>query len=276
MADSAPQIQYRQEFVLGFEERKSIALQSVTQEAVIKGNTATFLITSSANDEAVTRGTNGLIPYRSEDLTQVSCTLVERHAAYRKTGFNIFQSQGDQRRSMQEAAMAVINRQINTDIINQLNTATNDTGTAAKGSLGLLMHAQTILGNNAALEGQISCMITPAFFGYIAQDKAFTNINYAPRKMFDGSVQTTFQWGPIDFIVYSKLPGVGTNAEKCFLYNKNAIGYAMDTQGMQVRAGYDDEQDSSWSRCSYYGGARLLQNSGVVVINHDGSGFQAF
>lgn len=275
MPSTAPQIQYRQELILGFEERKSILLQSVTQDAVIKGNTATFLITSSSGDEAVTRGTNGLIPYRSEDLTQVTCTLIENHAPYRKTGFNIFQSQGDQRRSMQEASMAVINRQINKDIITQLNTGTNDTGTTAKASLGLVMHAQTILGNNAAMEGQITALISPAFFGYIAQDKAFTNIEYAPRKMFDGSTNMAFKWGPIDFIVYSKVPGVGTSSEKCFMYNKAAIGYAMDSKGMQVAVGYDEEQDYSYSRATYYGGAKLLQNSGVVVINHDASGFAA-
>jgi hypothetical protein len=275
MATTAPMIQYRQELILGFEERKSILLQSVTQEAVIKGNTATFLITSSANDEAVTRGTNGLVPYRSEDLTQVACTLVEKHAAYRKTGFNIFQSQGDQRRSMQEASMAVINREINKDIITQLNTATNDTGTTAKASLGLVMHAQTILGNNAAMEGQITALISPAFFGYIAQDKAFTNIEYAPRKMFDGSTNLAFTWGPIDFIVYSKVPGVGTSAEKCFLYNKMAMGYAMDSSGMKINVGYNEEHDYSFSDAIYYGGAKLLQNSGVVVINHDASGFAA-
>ena len=44
---------------------------------------------------------------------------------------------------------------------------------------------------------------------------------------------------------------------------------------MKVEIGYDAEQDYSYSRSSFYGGAKLLQNSGVVQINHDGSAYVA-
>jgi len=274
MATTATQIQYRQELILGFEQRKSMLLQSVTNEAVIKGNTATFLVTSSSGDSAVTRSTNGLIPYRSEDMTQVSATLAEYHAPYRKTGFNIFQSQGDQRRSMQEASMAVINRKIDELIIEQLDTATNDTGTATTGSLALVMKAYAILGSNVALDGGVTFVITPAFHAYLMQTEAFTSIEYAPRKPFEGVMQV-FQWGGFDFIVHPNLTGKGTSAEKCYAFNKAALGCAMDVSGMKVEIGYDAEQDYSYSRSSFYGGAKLLQNSGVVQINHDGSAYVA-
>lgn len=275
MANTAPITQYRNEFILGFEQRKSTLLQSVTNEAVIKGNTATFLITSSSSNTAVTRGVNGLVPYQTEDLTQVSCTLLERHAAFRKTRFNIFQSQGDQRRSMQEASMAVINRDVDSAIITELNTATNDTGAARTGSLDLVMHAGAILGNNSASEGSITFAITPSMFAYLAQTDAFSNINIAPRKLFEGSNIMAFQWGVYDFVVHPNLPGKGTSAEKCFAYNRDAIGFALDSAGMDVQIGYDGENDHSWSRATYFGNAKLLQNSGVVVINHDGSAHAA-
>ncbi len=275
MATTAPQTQFRQELILGFEQRKSMLLQAVTNEAVIKGNTATFLISGSSGDAAVTRGTNGLIPFRSEDLTQVSCTLEEWHAPYRKTGFNIFQSQGDQRRSMQEASTAVINRKLDSLIISQLDTATNDTGTAATGSLALIMKAYAILGNAVALDGPVTCLITPALNAYLMQTDAFTNIDYAPRKPFESGIMTTFSWGNMDFIVHPNLTGKGTNAEKCYMFNKAAIGCAMDTGGLKVEIGYDAEQDYSFSRSTFFGGAKLLQNSGVVQINHDGSAYVA-
>lgn len=275
MATAAPQVQYRQEMVLGFEQRKSTLLQSVTNEAVIKGNTATFLITSSSGDSAVTRGTNGLIPYRSENLTQTSATLAEYHAPYRKTNFNIFQSQGDQRRSMQEASMAVINRQLDSLIISELDSATNTTGTAETGSLGLLMKAYAILGANTALDGQVTAVISPAFHAYLLQTEAFSNINYIARKPFESGLMQVFQWSNFDFIVHPNLTGKGTSVEKCYLYNKAAIGCAMDTAGLKTEIGYDGEQDYSWTRASFFGGAKLLQNSGVVQIKHDGSAYVA-
>jgi hypothetical protein len=48
-------------------------------EAVIKGNTATFLVADSGGATATTRGANGLIVARADDLTQTSATLQEWH-----------------------------------------------------------------------------------------------------------------------------------------------------------------------------------------------------
>ena len=79
MAESAPQIQYRQELVATFEEGMSWLRQTTVTEAVIKGNQATFLVAGSGGASAVTRGINGLIPARADSLTQSTATLVEWH-----------------------------------------------------------------------------------------------------------------------------------------------------------------------------------------------------
>jgi hypothetical protein len=102
---TAFQTQYRQEFVAGFEQHVSLLRDTVTTEAEIKGNTAVFLVADSGGAAAVTRGVNGLIPARSDNLTQNSCTLSEWHDLVRKTGFNIFASQGNQRAIMQMTSM---------------------------------------------------------------------------------------------------------------------------------------------------------------------------
>lgn len=69
----------RQELVAEFEEGMSWLRQTTVTEAVIKGNTATFLVAGSGGAAAVTRGINGLIPARADSLTQTSATLVEWH-----------------------------------------------------------------------------------------------------------------------------------------------------------------------------------------------------
>jgi hypothetical protein len=40
---------------------------------------------------------------------------------------------------------------------------------------------------------------------------------------------------------------------------------------MDVRAGYNEENAYYWARSSIFMGSALLQNSGVAVVNHDGS-----
>src|SRR4051812_8204500 len=110
MAETAFQIQYRQEFIAGFEQHKGLLRGSVTTEATIKGNVAPFLVEDSGGATAVTRGVNGMIPARADNLSQPTATLAEQHDLVRKTGFNVFASQGNQREIMQMTSRSVIER----------------------------------------------------------------------------------------------------------------------------------------------------------------------
>jgi hypothetical protein len=82
MTETAPVIQYRNEIVATFEEGMSWLRQTTVTEAVIKGNQATFLVAGSGGATAVTRGINGLIPARADDLTQTTATLVESSGSF--------------------------------------------------------------------------------------------------------------------------------------------------------------------------------------------------
>lgn len=275
MADSAFQIQYRQEFIAGFEQAQSLVRDTVTTEVEVKGNQATFLVADSGGANAVTRGLNGLIPARPDNLNQYVATLVEWHDLVRKTSFNIFASQGNQRQIMQQTSMGVVNRKLDQDIITELNTATQDTGAAKTADLALVMHGLTILGNNAVpLDQNISALITPAFHAYLMQTKEFANADYVTNKPFTSAL-TMYRWAGINFIVHPNLPGKGTVAEKCFLYHKDAIGNAINTGGINTAVGFDEEQDYSFARTTMYTGSKVLQNNGIVVLNHDGSAFAA-
>lgn len=80
MADSAFQTQYRDDHIAVFEQNYSVLRATCTQEAVIKGNQAVFLVSGSGGLSAVTRGVNGLIGYSTVENTQNTCVLQEKHA----------------------------------------------------------------------------------------------------------------------------------------------------------------------------------------------------
>lgn len=278
MSDTAFQIQYRQEFVKQFEQRQSLLRTTTTTEAVIKGNQAVFLVAGSGGAQAVTRGINGLIPARADNLLQNTATLAEWHDLVRKTNFNVFASQGNQRAIMQETTMAVINRKIDYDIMTALQTATVNTGAAQPASLMLVTRAKTKLGNaQVPWDGNITFLITPAFEGYLMQIPEFANrlwINKPPTDGADAAWRDKPQmywWNGAMWVVHPNLPGTGTNAEQCFAYHKSAIGNAFDSAGLETPVGYDEEQAYSWARASANIGTKVLQNSGIVLINHDGS-----
>ena len=252
-------------------------------EATIKGNQATFLVADSGSATASKRGTNGLIPARPDNNTQLTATLEENHDLVRKTGFNIFASQGDQKRIMQETCMAVINRSIDDDIIAQLDTATNDTGDSAVATLDMVVKAQTILGNNfvpTEEEDKMFAVISPAFNGYLIQIPEYSSADYVEIKPLVGPSRKFRRWAGCNWIVHPRLTGsVGAGGagttEKCYMYHQNAIGHAVDKSGLQSPVGYDEEQDYSWARCTIYMGSKLLQNSGIVQMKHDGSAYNA-
>jgi len=273
MANNAPQIQYRQEYIKLFEQRQSLLRKTVTTEAVIKGNQAVFLVAGSGHATATTRGLNGMIQARADSNTQNTATLVEWHDLVKKTGFNVFESQGDQRKIMQESSLGVLNRKIDQDILSGLSGATLSTAPAQVASLALVVKTKTILGNNEVpMDGNISAVISPGFYAYLMQAKEFTNVNYINDKPFT-SDPMAFRWAGVNFVVHPNIVGKGTTAEQCYMYHRDAIGQAANVGEIDTKIGYDDEQDYSFARATMFMGSKLLQNNGIVLMNHDGSAY---
>lgn len=279
MVDTAYQTQYRQEFVAQFEQKISYFRASGTNDVVIQGQTAVFLVAGTGNAQAVTRGVNGMIPSRADSLAQTSIPLQEWHDKPRRTKFNIFASQGNGRQILQAGTVKVINRKVDDLMISALNTATLTTGaTGIPASLALFSKAQAILGNSDVdieEEDNMFCAITPAARNYLNQIKEFTNANYVDVKVLDGPAVKMKRWMGLNFFVSNRLPGRTTPTETCFMFHRSAIGWAINSGDMEVDADYNREESYYWARCSAFMGAGLLQNVGVVKITHDGSAIVA-
>ena len=282
-ADTAFQTQYRQEFIAGFEQHASLLRETVTTEAVIKGNQAVFLVVDSGGASAVTRGVNGLIPARADNNTQNTCTLSEWHDLVRKTGFNVFASQGNQRAIMQMTTMAVLNRKVDSQIVTELNTGTVAIGSAgAIPTVSLFQNGRVKLSNaSVPWDGNITFLCQPSYLAYLEQTPEFVNAQLVDVKPYAGGDSNpswrdkpqAYRWRNALIIEHPNLPGKATTSEKSFLYHKTAIGQAADTGGMATPVGYNEEQDYSWARASCFMGAKLLQNTGVVVFTADGSAY---
>ena len=275
MADSAPQTQYRDELIEEFEEGMSWLRKTTVTEAVIKGNQATFLVAGSGGADAVTRGINGLIPARADNNVQTTATLTEWHDLVRKTGYNIFISQGNQRSLMQETTRKVLNRRIDQDIIDRLDTATNNLGAATTVSLGIVAQAVTTLGEAEVPveeEDKMWAVMTPAVRGYLMQIPEFNSADHVDVKFLTGPAVRVKRWAGFNWIFHPKLTGVGTASEKCYFYHQDAMGSAFDMdEGLDTAIGFNEEQDYSFARASSFTGAAVLQQSGLVQFLHNAS-----
>ena len=275
MADTAFQVQYRKETIMGFEAGQSLLRTCVVHEAVIQGNQATFQVADSGGATAVTRGVNGRIPARANNRSQLTVTLVEQHDLAEETNFNIFASMGDGRRILQETSQKVMNRTIDLDILAEMSNATTSISGAQTASLALVLRARTKMGNNAVDIGEIDNMfaaVSPAFMGYLLQIPEFVNMQWVDVKPLNGRAINMLRWANFNWIESPLISGLGTASESVYFFHRNAVGHAANVGEMTAVAGYNEEQDYSFARTSIFVGTKLLQNKGIVKATHDGSG----
>ncbi len=270
MSDTAFQTKYRQEFIAGFEKRQSVLRSTVVTEADVNGKEAVFLVADSGSAEAVTRGVNGDIPTRPDNLNQYTATLQEWHDVPERTNFNIYASQGEGRKIMQQTSMAVVNRKIDADIYGALSAATLTWGAAATITIKRLLQAKAkLVGNFANSDAPVYAAITPAMHGALSEIEGFASGDFVTEKPYTKDIAIeTFRYLGINFIVDGGLPNAGADTAVGYMWSRNAIGHACDSASIKTEVGYDNKNDKSWARCSTYMGSKLLQNSGVIKLPH--------
>lgn len=279
MADTAFKTMYREEYIAAFEQGQSLLRSSVTTDGYVEGNQYVFLVAGSGNATATTRGTNGLIPARPDDNQQNTVQMAEWHDLVRKTGFNIYASQGDQRAIMQSTSIKVLNRKIDDDIFDALVTGTV-TNNMLETSEATMM--DSIQGTIAALgeaevpwDGRVHAVISPKFLAELMRMDEFASADFVKAQPIPGhdvawkDTVGWYEWMGVKWIQHPRVPGVGTATEQNFMYHQDSIGHGCYMESLDTAIGYDEEQDYSYARASTYMGSVLLQDSGVVEMTYD-------
>lgn len=272
MVDTALQTVYRDQWIAAYERNQSLLRGRVTTEANIKGEKAVFLVSSSSR-EAVTRGSNGLIPAATGAQTQYDCVLEEWHDLPQKTNFDIMRAQADQRAIMIGESQAVINRKVDDLILDQLNTGTITTGASATTMSKTLATKMlvTLWNQNVPNDGNITVLITPAAWGYLSEIPEFASQDYVSgRPNEDGPAMK--RWMGATWMLHNGLSGAGSADATLIAFHRSAIGHAYAKDTLRPMLGTNDEQDYNWVRSSIYMGAKKLQNNGIVLAHHNDSG----
>ena len=274
MAYQITQEQYRDEWVVTFQRGMTYLRDCTTQEMMIRGNEAVFPIQGTAGP-MVTRGVNGLIPSDTRTDSQVRIPLLEKHHKETQTSFNIFTAHADLREAMQDAGLRTAYREIDDRIIaDSFEQATNqyNGGTAITQTFGQVMDALRELQENNVYSGDEICYIhTPASWARLRTFQEFSSFDYVDRKPLMGGMDRPVNWLGATHMVHTGLPGVGTADAKCYVFAKNAVGYALNQGDIRVSIGYDEEDDYSFARQTIYHGSRILQQSGILEVTHDDS-----
>ncbi len=273
MAYQITREQYRDEWVVAFQRGETVLRQMTTPEMVIQGNQAVFPIQGASNG-ATSRGVNGLIPSDNPTDSQVTIPLEERHRKETQTGFNIFTAHGNLREAMQNRGALALAREVDDKIINDaLDSATTqfNGGTAITISYGSVQQIMAdLMENNVYAVDQICFVWTPMAWARLLTFAEWTSSDYIQDQfLLGGATQQPRMWNGAMHMVHTGLPNIGLATAKCYAFAKSAVGYCMNTGGIDVAIGYDDEDDYSYARHTIFHGADLLQQSGIIEIVHD-------
>lgn len=274
MAVDAAVNAYREEYIPIFRRGNSLLRNSCVKEISVSGKNAIFLVAGTSTTTASERGNDGLIVARQNSNTQNTVTLKDLSDLVEGTKFNWDLSQGNQRMIAAEDSADVIHRKIDDQIITQLDTATVNTGASATASLAMVQDAIATLGEadvKVEEEDNMFALFSMRARGYLMQIPEFASADYVDYKKLDGSIMRYYRWAGVNWIFHNALTGKGTATEQCFIYHRNAIGSACDTEQMDAQAGLDLKQNLYWARSTAWAEAGKLQDSGIVMVNHNGS-----
>ena len=98
--------------------------------------------------------------------------------------------------------------------LDRLEIGTRNTGISMCATKNIVIYAMSMLG-----EGRITFLISPAFFGYMLQDKGFAIANgFAGNWPHDASPVHKVRWSGATFELHYDLPGNRTKDEMCYAY----------------------------------------------------------
>jgi hypothetical protein len=273
---------YRDLVIEGAERGASMLKDRVTTDFMKEGGTYKFLVADTGNATATTRGLNGNIPARVNNNSQVELTLEQLHDLVQMQNFNVFTSQGAQKMIAAKGVVKVIGRTMDDKILTALDaTTTGVSTTTSTDPVSLMEKAQVIIGRNnfKTTDGNVTAVVSPSFFARLRRTSEFSNALFVNKKAWEeglpNGAEELWYWMGTYILVNNGISGVGTASEKCFMFHRDAIGFALDNDTLKPVLGYNEEQDYSFARCSGYFGAKLLQTAGAVEMLHDGSAFGA-
>jgi hypothetical protein len=259
---------YAQEFHEQWERKQSFLRGTVHTRGVTNADRFTFIIPRESSP-AAERGQNGQIPIASYGQDALTVTLKEYSKIIEMTNFNIFSSSVPQRMNMQEQCITAINQKTDDIIVEQLQTASVNLGSATTLTLNWILEAINKLDQeDVPDDGRRWCALSTKAWAWLMKVQQATSMDYVDDRPFMKAYQVK-NWMGVKFFKFTGLPSHGGAAAECYMWHEHAIGHALNGGDIKTAIGIDDKQDTSWCRASSWQGAVKLLNVGIVQMLHN-------
>lgn len=273
MVDALLRTKYNDEFKYDFERDVPLLKQAVRSDGLMSAGTVKWDVIDPT-ERAQQRTRDGSIPRANLGLSQVTGTPIEWFSGkMRVDAFDAFRVNPGYRAAQSMKAKAPINRQIDQEIIDQLDTATNQVSASAAALSTLATVASWILtlqNRDVPFQDQIWAAITPAAYWQMMRIAEFKSRDYVDVKpAIDGAkTYKVVYWMGVKWIVHTGLTGAGGAVAKCYMWHESALGHQINGDP-ETMIGKNDEDDYFWTWVKSWMCAKMCLQRGVEQFLHD-------
>lgn len=264
---------FNDEWRMDYERAQPLLKQTVNTNGIVNAKTVTFDYFGTTG-RGKQRQRDGALPYTRPDTYQVETDLIEHYEPYIIDSFDEFRNNPTIRQGYMRKSAAVVNREIDHVILDELDTTTTEYSASAQDFGSKAFHLNWITSlydNDVDPNSEIYGIITPKAYAQMKTIDEFVSSDYVDIKAFvEGAppIGQAKRWNGVRWIVHTGLTSKGTALAQCYLYEKNAIGH-MDDGSPTFLAGYDDKNDQHfcWSRARHC--AKAILTRGISRAYHD-------
>lgn len=272
-------IKYRKQFVETYQVGVTLLQDRFTEESMDMGRSVVFDV-AAVGGRMQQRSIDGRIPRTNVSDTQVTCTLQEYVKKFEVTDFEAFTSQSSERDKMNWRIMSSVNEEHDYVILNELANASNSFGggTAVPATLDAFTRVKATLASyGIRVNPNDTTVIMSTFLAAKLENiNAYVSAEYVNSKPLDGGATATFSgqrkiksWLEMGWISHPNLPGHGTASCTCYIVHRSALGAAMPSSQIRYSAGYDDQDHYHYASATLKGGAKILQQTGILKFVHN-------
>ncbi len=263
---------FTDELHMDYERDGSTLELTVNNQGTVQGDLVYFDIVDPG-DEMVEKGRDGKIPTSDLGLNQVSTAWTQRHKKYRIDNFDKWRANPNMVSAMQKRGLGASHRRIDQLIIDQLDTGSVSGGSGILSTLAEVQEwVETLADNEVPItEGNndIFGVVTLRAWGQMNRIPEFKSADYTDIKVVDRMYSRKFKhWLGVNWITHTGLTGKKTNAAKCKLYHRSALGFMLNGKPNPIF--FDNTEDAYGGvRFEVTGASKLLLNRGVATYTHD-------
>lgn len=215
---------------------------------------------------ATKKARHGKIQPMSVDHDRVRCFIDAYYAGDWIDEADMVRTNINEKQVLAEVASAALGQNTDDLIINAAYQTTESLTEA--GGAGLtkakVLESIKFFGENEAFDGDITFVVAPQQWNDLLNITEFANAYYVDSKPFPNMPYKQANWLGVNFIMSNRLAKVGNN-RKCLIYNKTALGHAMNSD-ITTAAQYDATRDSYWVVSKNMEGTCLIDARGVLTV----------